>query len=103
MTRNLQPIIAITMGDPAGVGPEVTVKALAHQEVWACCRPLVIGDASVLQKAVAVVGSSLSFRAISRANQALYNPSSPDTLDQRTSDWIPYGFTNNSYAQVALP
>jgi 4-hydroxythreonine-4-phosphate dehydrogenase len=81
MTRNLQPIIAITMGDPAGVGPEVTVKALAHHEVWACCRPLVIGDATVLQKAIAVVGSSLSLRAISRVNQALYNPSSPDMLD----------------------
>ena len=31
----MKPIIAITIGDPAGIGPEVTAKALAHDEVWA--------------------------------------------------------------------
>jgi len=40
------PRIAITMGDAAGVGPEVIMKALAHAEVYALCRPLVVGDAS---------------------------------------------------------
>ena len=35
MTANVQPTIAISMGDPAGIGPEIIVKALADQ---ACCR-----------------------------------------------------------------
>ena len=74
------------MGDPAGIGPEVTAKALASDEVWACCRPLVIGDARVLQKALVVVGSALSLRPISRANQALYSPTAPDVLDLHNVD-----------------
>jgi 4-phospho-D-threonate 3-dehydrogenase / 4-phospho-D-erythronate 3-dehydrogenase len=41
------PIIGITLGDIAGIGPEVVVKALLHPEVYAVCRPLVIGDARV--------------------------------------------------------
>ena len=81
MKPNIKPIIAITMGDPAGVGPEVTVKALAHQEVWGCCRPLVVGDVGTLQKALAVVGSSPILHPISRANQARYDPSAPDVLE----------------------
>ena len=43
-----RPIIAITMGDPAGVGAEVIVKALSHPEVAAMCQTVVIGDASRL-------------------------------------------------------
>ncbi len=50
MTSTL-PLIAITLGDVAGIGPEVVVKALALPEVWAACRPLVIGDARALTEA----------------------------------------------------
>lgn len=45
-----KPIVAITMGDPAGVGPEVILKALAHSEVRKVCHPLVLGDWEVLQR-----------------------------------------------------
>ena len=45
-----KPIVAVTMGDPAGVGPEVVVKALAHPAVKRTCRPLVLGDWEVLQR-----------------------------------------------------
>lgn len=44
-----RPIIGITMGDPAGVGPEVIIKALSEREIYDECRPLVIGDARVLR------------------------------------------------------
>ena len=40
-----KPIIGITMGDPAGNGPEITVKALARADIYDRCRPLVVGDA----------------------------------------------------------
>ncbi len=52
MTR--LPVVGITMGDPAGVGPEVIVKALAHREVHAFCRPRVIGDRKRLEKAATI-------------------------------------------------
>lgn len=44
--------IAITMGDPAGVGPEVIVKALSHAEIYQKCIPVVIGDLAVMEDAV---------------------------------------------------
>ncbi|RMH07165.1 MAG: 4-hydroxythreonine-4-phosphate dehydrogenase PdxA [Nitrospirae bacterium] len=45
-----RPILAITMGDPAGIGPEIIAKALAIQAVWRVCRPLVIGSIDVMQR-----------------------------------------------------
>jgi 4-hydroxythreonine-4-phosphate dehydrogenase len=54
------PRIAITMGDAAGVGPEIVMKSLAHAEVHSICRPIVIGDAERLREAGRICGSSLS-------------------------------------------
>jgi 4-phospho-D-threonate 3-dehydrogenase / 4-phospho-D-erythronate 3-dehydrogenase len=59
-----KPLIAITMGDAAGVGPEVVMKSVAHAEVQAMCRPLVIGDAARLRAAGKIVGSGLVVRSI---------------------------------------
>jgi 4-hydroxythreonine-4-phosphate dehydrogenase len=46
-----KPIVAITMGDPAGIGPEVILKALADPAVTRACNPLILGDWGVLQRA----------------------------------------------------
>ena len=81
-----RPIIAITIGDPAGVGPEVTVKALAREEVWECCRPLVVGDASVLERAAALMGGTLTLHPIWQASEAQFNHSQPDVLDLHNVD-----------------
>jgi 4-hydroxythreonine-4-phosphate dehydrogenase len=51
------PKVGITMGDPAGVGPEVVVKALARKEIYEFCRPLVIGDRKRLDRAIAITGA----------------------------------------------
>src|SRR5258708_3830152 len=58
------PIIAMTMGDAAGVGPEVIMKSLAHAELHAQCRALVIGDAERLRAAGRIVGSPLEVRSL---------------------------------------
>ncbi|MBK8046409.1 MAG: 4-hydroxythreonine-4-phosphate dehydrogenase PdxA [Anaerolineales bacterium] len=49
MTANTLPILALTMGDAAGVGPEIIVKALGRADVRGWCRPLVVGDAAILR------------------------------------------------------
>src|SRR5205807_3155996 len=59
-----RPIIGITMGDAAGVGPEIIMKAMAVPEVYEISRPLVVGDARRLRKAGQIVGSKLSLRAL---------------------------------------
>ena len=51
------PRVGITMGDPAGVGPEVIVKALARPEPYQFCRAVVIGDRKRLDKAIAITGT----------------------------------------------
>jgi 4-hydroxythreonine-4-phosphate dehydrogenase len=57
-----KPIIGITMGDPSGIGPEVIVKALATPGVWKICQPWVIGDETVLQRAIQTLGLSLNIK-----------------------------------------
>jgi 4-phospho-D-threonate 3-dehydrogenase / 4-phospho-D-erythronate 3-dehydrogenase len=68
-----KPMIAITMGDAAGVGPEVIMKSLAHPQVHEMCRPLVIGDASRLRAAGAIVGTRLQVHSVPESNLASAN------------------------------
>ena len=59
-TTPRRPALAITMGDPAGIGPEVIVKALASPAVWRLCRPVVIGAIPVLQREIRRLHSALT-------------------------------------------
>ncbi len=54
------PIIAVTMGDPCGIGPEIIVQALADPQLRALCRPVVVGDRGAMERACAVTGSRLT-------------------------------------------
>ena len=49
MADDNRPVLAITIGDAAGIGPEIVVKALARPKVRQLCRPLVVGDIAVLR------------------------------------------------------
>ncbi|TAK44687.1 MAG: 4-hydroxythreonine-4-phosphate dehydrogenase PdxA [Betaproteobacteria bacterium] len=76
-----RPRIGITMGDPAGVGPEVVVKALAHAEVYARSRPIVIGDAKRLGRAVQLTRTHLAIRTVAQPQAARYEPGTADCID----------------------
>ena len=56
--------LAITMGDPGGVGPEVIVRALSAEEVRECCTPIVIGDPEVMREALQLVKLPVRLRSI---------------------------------------
>lgn len=56
----MPPKIAITMGDPAGIGPEIAVLAHAREELFSWCRPVVYGDPAILLRAVRVTGASVA-------------------------------------------
>jgi len=75
------PCIGITMGDPAGVGPEVVMKALAHAGVYSQCKPLVIGDARHLERAAAIVGSALAVRRVEGPEDARFEHGTVDCVD----------------------
>lgn len=76
-----RPVIAITMGDAAGVGPEITVRALAGPEIFGMCRPVVVGDAGRLQQAAAILGERITINRIKNPDQAKYEPGSIDCID----------------------
>ena len=51
-----KPIIGITAGDPAGIGPEVVIKALIDPSIHSVCRPVVIGDRANLEWTIEKLG-----------------------------------------------
>jgi 4-phospho-D-threonate 3-dehydrogenase / 4-phospho-D-erythronate 3-dehydrogenase len=89
MTR---PTIAITMGDPAGIGPEVIMKALALPDTKAICNPLVVGDANRLRKAGQVLGLSLEVDALEDAKDANFSSKAAQCVDLKlVPDDLPFG------------
>ena len=76
-----KPAIAITMGDPCGIGPEVVVKALADPRVYASCRPMVIGNTYAMNQAVKATGLPLTIRETDDPIGAGEDPSTVDVVD----------------------
>ncbi len=64
--------IGIPMGDPAGIGPEITVKALAHEGIYAVCKPVVIGDAKAIKKSVEICNLGSEVRVIEKVEEGQY-------------------------------
>ena len=85
----MKPIVGITMGDPASIGPEITIKALAEKEVYEKCRPVVIGDLCVMEKALDLLRNlteddrirDMRLRGISDIEEALFEYGTIDVLD----------------------
>ena len=78
---NEKPIVGITMGDPAGNGPEITVKALAHADIYDRCRPIVVGDTKMLEQAARFVGRpDLRIHRCEKVSDALFQYGTIDVL-----------------------
>src|SRR5690348_17165932 len=75
------PVIGITMGDAAGIGPEIIVKSLGHSGLYHRCRPLVIGDAGRLREAGEIVDSELEISAINTPSEANFAFGIVDCID----------------------
>ncbi len=81
-----KPTIAITMGDPCGIGPEIIAKALASGQVHPACRPLVVGSAWSMEQAIDLVGASLTVREVESAHGAGMSPDVVDIVDPHNLD-----------------
>ncbi len=86
MTTNQLPLIAITMGDAAGTGPEIITRSLALPELRAPCRPVVIGDAAAMARALLFTGVALKVRKINDVAEATSAPDEIDVLDLANLD-----------------
>ena len=69
------------MGDAAGVGPEVVMKALAHAEIYAQCRPVVIGDARQLERAKKLLNLNIAVHPVKKTADATFKSGSVDCID----------------------
>ncbi len=74
-------VIAIVMGDPAGIGPELIVKVLADATLLDRCRPFIIGDLQVMRANAEALGSTLQFRTITDLANARFTPNCIDILN----------------------
>ncbi|OGL18331.1 MAG: 4-hydroxythreonine-4-phosphate dehydrogenase PdxA [Candidatus Rokubacteria bacterium RIFCSPLOWO2_12_FULL_71_19] len=80
------PRLGITMGDPAGVGPEITAKALATPPVASACRALVVGDGATLQATLDLLHSPLRLHAVRGLTECAFAPGTIECLDLRNVD-----------------
>lgn len=76
-----RPRIAITMGDAAGVGPEIIVKCLADGTLYAQCRPFVVGDAARLEDACRRTGTALRIARVTDPDEATFEPGTLACID----------------------
>jgi 4-hydroxythreonine-4-phosphate dehydrogenase len=76
-----KPIIAITMGDPASIGPEIGIKALLKKEIYDICKPILVGDAGVFKNIIQILNLNASVNVISDVKDALFELGKPDVLD----------------------
>jgi len=97
------PTIAITMGDAAGIGPEIVMKALGAPAVRALCNPLVIGDAARLRRAGELVASNLEVVSLGDAREARYSPDKVECIDLKLipAD-LPFGKTSAIAGEAAF-
>lgn len=88
----MKPILAITMGDPAGIGPEITVRALSRKETYDKCRPIVTGDAAVMREAVKLLGLDLKVKAVDNVKDAKFELGTIDVYDLKCVDMSTFRF-----------
>jgi len=79
--ENRKPILGITMGDPASIGPEVAVKALLDPKVYEVCQPVLVGEADVFEKAIGFCGLDLKINRISKIADARFEKGIADVFD----------------------
>ncbi|HZK38533.1 MAG TPA: 4-hydroxythreonine-4-phosphate dehydrogenase PdxA, partial [Clostridia bacterium] len=91
MQKNERPMIAITLGDPASIGPEITLKALTHKETYDKCKPLVVGDAVALERAKAILDlKDLQINSIRCADEGLFVHGVIDVIDMKLLEGLDY-------------
>ena len=81
MNEGYKPLLAITMGDAAGSGPEIIAKTLAEPEISAACRCVVIGDADTMRESLKITGAPGKVRAIEKLTEALFKDGVIEVID----------------------
>lgn len=82
-----RPLLGITLGDPAGIGPEIVLKTLSHADLYDRCRPLVIGDRRILARAAAWLDvPAFQYDTVDDPASGRYAPGTVTLLDLGNAD-----------------
>jgi 4-hydroxythreonine-4-phosphate dehydrogenase len=84
--RDDRPLVALTMGDVAGVGPELIARAWADEPLRALARPFVVGNSGTLRRAIALLGTGATVRSIASPEEAEPTPRVIPCLDATDQD-----------------
>jgi 4-hydroxythreonine-4-phosphate dehydrogenase len=97
-TPDPRPLLALTMGDPVGVGPEIMVLALADPAVYQTCRPLVLGDLHAMERARQDLTPDLTLHLIKDPSEGRYQAG---TIDLLALSYLSPGDLNHSHPSAA--
>jgi len=99
-----KPTIAIAIGDPAGIGPEISLKAARDPAVRGACKPLLVGDAGVLQRQAAACGIAADLHVIARPADAEWSQARLNVLDCAQPDLaeLEFGTTGAASGRASL-
>lgn len=99
-----KPILGITMGDVCGIGPEITAKLFTHNSIYDRCRPLVVGNAGALQRAISLLGLDFGIHVIDEVSKATFSPGTIDVYHVGNFDLseVPYGIVSVAGGKAAF-
>ena len=86
MSTEQRPVIGITMGDPASIGPEIAVKALLEKKIYDIARPILVGDAGVFLQIIELLHLPASINVIKEPAEARFQPGTIDVIDLKNVD-----------------
>ena len=81
-----KPIVGIVMGDPAGIGPEITIKAVGQPEIREVCLPIVIGDRGVVSRTLDSFGEGAGIKILREISRDSFEPERVNVLDTGNVD-----------------
>lgn len=100
-----KPILGITMGDPASIGPEISVKALSSKDIYEKCKPIIIGDTNVMKKATEIVGMQhIKINSVKAISDAKFEYGTIDVYDMGLVDMdkLEYGKVSKLAGEAAF-
>jgi len=101
---NNLPLIGITMGDPAGIGPEIAVKTLMDPSIYAACRPILVGEAEVFKHIADHLSIPANFNLIQEIEEARFGDGCINVLDLHTAsfDNLQWGEVNATCGEASF-
>lgn len=99
MKKDSRPVLGISVGDPGGIGPEVTLKALNNPAVYRICRPVVVADMNVMRDILRIVGTAQQLNKVADPRQGQFQHGVIDVLDLANLDPAEHRYKEISAAQ----